>query len=546
MKTKKKLLLFVILILIAGLYSVNYFRHAQTISTTGDIAFHLSRIKGLSSIFSGPINFTTFNSYGSGVNYFYPYLTLFPTVIFYWITNNLIVSYILYVWVLNVCTILLMFYYGQKFLKRVDAAFLFSCLYTFYSYRTIDIYHRSAIAEAIALTIMPVVLYYAYKMIYEKATAAIPLAISMSLLVYTHVLSTFMCAFFIGMMIIGKLIVNKLNKEETIRLVLEMSKAVGMTILLTAYFWYPMFKQTMYQSINQPGKTDLQNQAINVSDSLIGAMNNDLASFTIGIIGIVSLILPLVYFKKLTSKEKVIYLIAVATWLLSTKLIPWALLQNTPVRLLQFPWRILGFQVLFGSLILSIVFNRMVFGQKKRILGIAAIVCFMFVVSAATKANYNHKVPTLGDHLEVNKDTLGSYITVGVGGVFDYAPLEAMKYKEHVQKHEIRVDNEWQTAAYKASDSKIVYTVKGAKDKKITLPVFDYWGTTAKVNGQNTKIENNEGLATFEGKAGTTVIEVSSKYPFTMILAFIVSLGSYLFVFIRFLIGKCFVSKKIA
>ncbi len=40
----------------------------------------------------------------------------------------------------------------------------------------------------------------------------------------------------------------------------------------------------------------------------------------------------------------------------------------------------------------------------------------MFVVSAATKANYNHKVPTLGDHLEVNKDTLGSYITVGVGG----------------------------------------------------------------------------------------------------------------------------------
>ena len=115
-----------------------------------------------------------------------------------------------------------------------------------------------------------------------------------------------------------------------------------------------------------------------------------------------------------------------------------------------------------------------------------------------------------------------------------------------MQKHEIRVDNEWQTAAYKASDSKIVYTVKGAKDKKITLPVFDYWGTTAKVNGQNTKIENNEGLATFEGKAGTTVIEVSSKYPFTMILAFIVSLGSYLFVFIRFLIGKCFVSKKIA
>ncbi|EJX38816.1 hypothetical protein HMPREF1383_02211 [Enterococcus faecium V689] len=47
-----------------------FFRDVQKISTTGDIAFHFSRIKCLSSVFSGPINFTTFNSYGGGVNFF--------------------------------------------------------------------------------------------------------------------------------------------------------------------------------------------------------------------------------------------------------------------------------------------------------------------------------------------------------------------------------------------------------------------------------------------------------------------------------------------
>ena len=538
MKTKKKLLLFVILILIAGLYSVNYFRHAQTISTTGDIAFHLSRIKGLSSIFSGPINFTTFNSYGSGVNYFYPYFTLFPSVIFYWITNNLIVSYILYVWVLNVCTILLMFYYGQKFLKRVDAAFLFSCLYTFYSYRTIDIYHRSAIAEAIALTIMPVVLYYAYKMIYEKATAAIPLAISMSLLVYTHVLSTFMCAFFIGMMIIGKLIVNKLNKEETIRLVLEMSKAVGMTILLTAYFWYPMFRQIMVQSINEPDKTTLQHQALNVSDSLIGAMNNDLTTFTVGIIGIISLICPLFFFKGFNRKEKVIYLSAVVSWLLSTKFFPWSLLQNTPIQMIQFPWRILGFQVLFGSLILSFVFMKSTSAKQRKVVNITAIVLLLLAVSAATKANYEHKVVTQRDHLVMNQENLIRYTTLLPGGLYDYAPTEALQYKEHLQNHEVRIGKEWHTMPYQVMDSKIVYTVHESKGQKITLPVFDYWGTVAKVNGQKREIDNSEGLVSIEGTQGETIIEVSSIYPPTMKLAFLISLCSYLFLLISFLIRK--------
>ncbi|WP_260685254.1 hypothetical protein, partial [Enterococcus faecium] len=78
-------------------------RNAQEIYTTGDLSFHLSRIKGLSSIFEGPINYTTFNNYGDGLNYFYPFLTIIPAVVFYGISNNLILSYVLYIWLLNIC-----------------------------------------------------------------------------------------------------------------------------------------------------------------------------------------------------------------------------------------------------------------------------------------------------------------------------------------------------------------------------------------------------------------------------------------------------------
>lgn len=198
LKINKKIGLPVLLVVIASLYSFLFFNDTQKISTTGDLAFHFSRIKELSSIFLGPVNFSTFNSYGGWVNFFYPYLTLFPAVIFYWIINNLILRYILYVWVLNVCTIIIIFYYGKKFFQRIDAAFLFSCLYSFYGYRLIDIYQRSAISESIALTIIPFVLYYTYNLLFERKNCVIPLAISMSLLIYTHVLSTFMSVFVIG------------------------------------------------------------------------------------------------------------------------------------------------------------------------------------------------------------------------------------------------------------------------------------------------------------------------------------------------------------
>lgn len=107
-----------------------------------------------------------------------------------------------------------MFHYGLKFLKRIDAAFIFSCLYTFYGYRTIDIYHRSAIAEAIALTVIPIVMYYAYALIYEKKPCAIPLAVSMSLLIYTHVLSTFMSVIAVGLLVLGGFVVVKQEKRK--------------------------------------------------------------------------------------------------------------------------------------------------------------------------------------------------------------------------------------------------------------------------------------------------------------------------------------------
>lgn len=530
--------MFVLLIAIASTYSFIFFNNTEKIATTGDIAFHFSRIKGLASVFSGPINFTTFNSYGGGGNFFYPYLTLFPAVIFYWITHNLILSYMLYVWVLNVCTILITFYYGRKFFKRVDAAFLFSCFYTFYGYRMIDIYQRSAISESIALTIMPVVLYYTYRLLFEKKNCVIPLAVSMSLLIYTYALFTFMSVIVIGLLFIGSLLAKRKKKENVLDLFVGMAKAVGWTTLLTAYVWYPMLQQVLHQSINRPFRTNLQERGVNIFESLFGAMTNDLTTFTMGTIGVVSLVLPLFFLKRFERRERVIYFCAVATWFLSTNVFPWFLLQNTPIQLIQFPWRILGFQVLFGSLILVMVFLKCRPDQKKSIWWIGGIVLLLLTLTVVTKINYTQKIQSYNARLIMTKKEIKHYTTSGTGGLYDYAPSDALKYKNQLKKHEVKVGNEWKSSSHKAYDSKIIYTVEDAQGQKITLPVFDYWGTVAKVNGQTTSIENDDGLVAVKGKEGTTTIEVSSTYPPTMILALLTSVGTFLFIFIRYLLRR--------
>ena len=509
MKIKKKVLIVLILIAFSSIYSVIFLRNAQVINTTGDLSFHLSRIKGLSSIFSGPINYKTFNYYGSGVNYFYPYITIFPAVILYWITKNLILSYVLYVLGLNISTILIAYYYGKKFLKRNDAAFLFSCLYTCYGYRSIDIYFRSALAEAVALTLILPVLYYSYEIIFKNKDSSIYLALSMSLLIYTHVLSTLMCTIFIVVCIISKFIFERKIHSFT-QALFYMLKGAGMTVTLTIFFWYPMLRQTFYQTVNEPFSTILQMQAQNCFTSLQGALDNDLTSYSMGFIGLISLIFPLFVFKKLTSKERIVYGISFVLWYMSTSLFPWFIFQKTLIRLIQFPWRVLGLQAVFGSLILAIVFNKTVTAKKNSMQKIIVFIIMFMTINVAAKENFSKKIESIRGNIEINKDTLDYYTNEGTGGLYDYAPINALKYKEHLIKHEVRINKTWQKAQFKATDSKITYIVNSSsKGQKITLPVYVYWGTHMKLNEKEvSELINTQGLVSVESNKGVNKIQI--------------------------------------
>ncbi len=84
----------------------------------------------------------------------------------------------------------------------------------------------------------------------------------------------------------------------------EFSKGCFLTCALTSYFWYPMLQQMNYQEIHSPFKTDLQLEALSISDSIIQALNNDITTYTMGLLGLVALIFPLFILKEMEKKKK--------------------------------------------------------------------------------------------------------------------------------------------------------------------------------------------------------------------------------------------------
>lgn len=536
MERQKKIVLIMLLILISSIYSAIFFRDIQSIYSTGDLSFHLSRIKGLSSVLSSPINYTTFNNSGYGVNFFYPYITFFPAVIFFWITKNLILSYVLYVWLLNVMTIFVAFYYGRKFLTNVNTAVLFSCIYTLATYRTVDIYHRSAIAEAIAITVILPVLYYAYQIIFNKKNQYIALAVSMSFLIYSHVLSTLICCAMIFVFIIVHIVNGQVRADSLLDLTKRMTKAIFLTMVLTMYFWLPMLQQMFYQQINKPSETSLQTRALSISDSLIGALNNDLTTYTIGFVGIVALILPITALKYMSKKEKFIYYSSVVTWLSTTSFFPWRLLQSTPITLIQFPWRLLTLQTLFGSLILAITFGQKAKDRKNKSSYFIGIIGLLLFLSVATKANYSQKIQSFPGHIVVNEKTIKPYTTVGMDYfLYDYAPKDSLQFNEHISRHEVKAGEIWKEGNYKAKSSSITFNVVSDDNQKITLPIYSYMGTEATVNGKLVVSSiNTDGLVTVPATSGENRITITTKNTMLAIIAASLSIFGYIYVVVKY------------
>ncbi|HFM6410166.1 TPA: hypothetical protein ACG781_003046, partial [Enterococcus faecium] len=99
------------------------------------------------------------------------------------------IGYNLFLYIVTLITLFICHYVMYEITKKHVTSSFFAIIYTTSSFRSVEIFLRGAMGELLAMSILPLILLGFIKLYDSKKESWVMLAISMTLLIYTHVLS---------------------------------------------------------------------------------------------------------------------------------------------------------------------------------------------------------------------------------------------------------------------------------------------------------------------------------------------------------------------
>lgn len=407
-----------------------------------DIGFHLLRIEGIAEAlrlgnFPARVHALCLDGYGYPLSIYYGDLFLYFPALLRIAGFSVMDAYKMYLFAINAATVLVSYLCFQKIFRVRSVAFLGMLAYVTNAYRMVDLYVRAAVGEYTAMLAFPILALALYR-IYETDETdwkayrknAWLLAIGMSGLLASHMLSTEMAVFVLALLCV--ILYKKTFRRNTICVYLL---AVAETGLLSAYFLVPFLDYWKNVSVNI---TDtIQNAGARIQDcgAYIGQyfafFENVRGSGSETIVGRMQLTPGLVLMAALLAaggllvagvkRRRVAFYAALSVFFLwlSSNLFPWDFLVSRVwlFRLLaqvQFPWRYIGIAVLFLTLLLCelLLWVRESHGEMYKACCMAIGICAVLMVSYMTGDIYDGITET--DCMD-NYDT-ASLDTMAIGG----------------------------------------------------------------------------------------------------------------------------------
>lgn len=197
---------------------------------------------------------------------------------------------------------------------------------------------RGDIAEYIALLLFPVVFVGGKKIFDSGSRQWMWLPVGMILVCYTHILSMILFALFLGCIYV--LDYKQIN--------LLMVKRLSVSIIITVLFCLPllitMLMARSKTAVIIPIVPDvLINEAVSPSNLLYNSLNNaipnSLLDVNLGLVVAIAGMVGILTFKNRNRELKIMEALGLFFTFLATNLFPWFVFQNTPVHIIQFPWR---------------------------------------------------------------------------------------------------------------------------------------------------------------------------------------------------------------
>ena len=520
-----------------------------------DLQFHLSRIEGVKEgLLSGqfPVMMQSVWMSGKGypVSIFYGDAPLYIPAILRILGVKVIPAYKIFVLLVNILTATSAVISFKKIVKNDIAAYVGALLYVTASYRYVDIYVRAAAGEYVSFIFFPIIALAMYRILFDDEEKgdlfknSFLLALGMTGLIESHILSTVMTVFLLTIVCIFFI-----KRTFTKKSLLTIGAAVIETVMINLYFIVPFIDYY----INEPvyaGRGGDHTQAMLIRSS--GAYLSQFIDFfgqifgrnieykelrmqlTIGLPLTVALLVCLVVFfaKQRKYPYFVIGFMAMLTLFMSTDRFPWNTLEGRThlfkiLAKVQFPWRYLAAAILFTSLIAALMLKEA--AKSKVVISVAAVsLCIVMTVVFAVKYKQGYESVNFKEYSEVDSGYMGACEYLKEGSeleVIEYVPTNPQ-----LESYEVK----------SLKDNKIVmYVSNPGEESYVEVPKVNYKGYYAYDENKNPLTIRNGYLnlidvvvpAGFEGE-----ITVNFKQPFYWIISTVIS-----FVSLAFL---CFTSVK--
>lgn len=363
-----------------------------------DLDFHLYRIEAIkNALLSGQlpvrIPYSWLNGYGYASSIFYGELFLFYPAVLRIIGFTIQDAYKAYIILINSITCIASFWCFYKILNRNKKSALIGCAaYMLAPYRLSCLYLRASVGEYTAMAFLPIVLYgieEIYSSVGRKKKSWLILALGVTGLIQSHVLTTIIAAIFVLLFC-----VVKICRTLQWKCLKELLKALGCVCLLNLWFIVPFldyfrydYKVTDLESLgrmNSNGAFLGQILAFfpsggGISKSVTDGLGDPgEMSYTLGAGILIAVIFYLIFRISSENSEENVQIIrrmdfawgfGIFATYMATIYFPWDFLQQIGngifsmlVQNSQFPWRFLS----VASLLLSLVVAGLVLLVKRQ------------------------------------------------------------------------------------------------------------------------------------------------------------------------------------
>jgi hypothetical protein len=410
--------------------------------------------------------------------------------------------------IIAVSTYVVSYFSIKTIFKDSNIAFLFSVIYTTSTYRLLDQFLRGALGETLAFIFLPIVFLGLFQVFFEDKNKWITLAVSMALLIHSHMITSLIVTISIGLFFIYQFFSKKITAE----IFMNFIKAIVLSFLLCLYIFVPIIEQNSKIAFNYINNRSIWPTGLNYSFNDL--INNSLGNYSgnwenlkpgLGTVLILFIIIGLVYFSQSSKGMKCFYLLGILFAIVATNLFPWVLFKKSYLAFIQFPWRILSIATFFLSLSLSFFIRDLNLKTLKwQIPVVVTIILLSFTLNTLNNFETN-QVPSI-----TNK-SYSTFSPQAIGGGREYLPIDTdfdaiyeNKENEITQPYGVVVRE------IKKEFNSFYYTTNVEPDlATITLPKIAYEGYDVLIDGKQTDYLRKDGLLAFHIEKGFHNVKVT-------------------------------------